>query len=241
MSNHSVLDVSVRGAFDDKGLMATSVLRLKTGELFMYYAGFEICTKIRYRIFSGLANSFDGGESFERFSRASVLDWTESELFFRCDPFVMLDNGVFKLWYVGGSEWTTLNGKEMPVYDLHYKESRDGIFWSGPGRLSMAITCEDEHGFGRPWVTKRGPNDYQLFYSIRRRSFNAYRLGYAESSDGVLWERKDDEMGLDVSSDGFDSHAIMYSDVITAKGGTYYFYNGNNFSEDGFAVAELTG
>jgi len=151
----------------------------------------------------------------------------------------MLDEGVFKLWYVAGSEWTNLNGKEMPVYDLRYQESKDGIHWADRGMLSMAITGEDEHGFGRPWVIKRGPNDYQLFYSIRRRSFGAYRLGYAESTDGIHWVRKDDEMGLDVSPDGFDSQAIMYSAVINVKGKTYCFYNGNNFGEKGFGVAEL--
>ena len=207
----------------------------------MYYVGFELCHHVRYRLFTGLAVSKDGGRTFKRHSRVPVLDRTDSELFFRCGPFVMIDEGVFKLWYVAGSEWTNIGGKEMPVYDLRYQESKDGIHWSGTGKLSMAITGEDEHGFGRPWVVKRGPNDYQLFYSIRRRSFAAYRLGYAESTDGIHWVRKDDEMGLDVSPGEFDSEAIMYSAVISVGEKTYCFYNGNNFGEQGFGVAELIG
>ena len=180
-----------------------------------------------------------GGERFERYSKTPVLDRTDAELFFRGGPFAMLDGGIFKLWYVAGSEWTSLNGKPMPVYDLRYLESGDGICWADCGKPSMAITGEDEHGFGRPWVIKRGVNDYQLFYSIRRRSLGAYRLGYAESVDGIHWVRKDDEMGLDVSASGFDSEAIMYSAVINVEDRTYCFYNGNNFGEEGFAVAEL--
>lgn len=239
VSRCPLLDIGVPGTFDDNGLMAISFVQTKSGELFMYYAGFEICTQIRYRILSGLAISADGGESFKRYSKAPILERTSEELYFRCGPFAMLDEGVFKLWYVAGSEWMKLNGKAMPVYDLRYLESTDGIHWADRGTLSMAITGEDEHGFGRPWVIKRGPNDYQLFYSIRRRSFGAYRLGYAESTDGIHWVRKDDEMGLDVSPDGFDTHAIMYSAVINVKGKTYCFYNGNNFGEGGFGVAEL--
>jgi hypothetical protein len=233
------LDIGEPGTFDDNGLMAISIVQTDPGTLFMYYAGFELCTHIRYRIFSGLAVSKDGGMTFTRHSRSPILDRTDDELFFRCGPIAMFDEGVFKLWYVAGSEWTVLNGKPMPVYDLRYQESKDGIHWSDKGKLSMAITGEDEHGFGRPWVVKRGLNDYQLFYSIRRRSFAAYRLGYAESKDGINWVRKDDEMGLDVTPGGFDSDAIMYSAVISVGDKTYCFYNGNNFGEHGFGVAEL--
>ena len=239
VSTNPILDIGIPGAFDDNGLMAISFVQKNPDELLMYYAGFEICTQVRYRILSGLAVSTDGGESFKRYSNTPILERTDQEFFFRCGPFAMLDEGVFKLWYIAGSEWTDLNGKAMPVYNLRYQESTDGFHWADQGTLSMAIADEDEHGFGRPWIIKRGPNDYQLFYSIRRRSFGAYRLGYAESTDGIHWIRKDNEVGLDVSSNGFDSVAIMYSAVISVAGKTYCFYNGNNFGEDGFAVAEL--
>jgi hypothetical protein len=239
VSTRPILDIGVPGSFDDNGLMAISLVQSGPGELFMYYAGFEICTGVRYRILSGLAISADGGETFQRYAKTPILERTDDELYFRCGPFTMLDEGIFKLWYVAGSDWIDLNGKAMPVYDLRYQESKDGIRWADRGTLSMAITGEDEHGFGRPWVVKRGPHDYQLFYSIRRRSFASYRLGYAESDDGVHWIRKDDQMGLDVSPGGFDSEAIMYSAVINVKGKTYCFYNGNNFGELGFGVAEL--
>jgi hypothetical protein len=146
---------------------------------------------------------------------------------------------MFKLWYVAGNDWTELRGKMMPVYDLRYQESVDGLRWSDSGTLSMALTGDDEHGFGRPWIVKRDDGTYQMFYSIRRRSFAAYRLGYAESSDGIEWVRKDDDMGLDVSPTGIDSEAIMYSAPISVGKKTYCFYNGNNFGEQGFCVAEL--
>lgn len=234
-----LLDVGIPGAFDDNGLMAISIVEPAPGVLYMYYAGFEICTQIRYRILSGVAVSRDGGESFARVSKAPVLERSDEELFFRCGPFALMDDGRFRLWYIAGSEWTALAGKAMPVYDLRYQESTDGMHWAPKGALSLAITGADEHGFGRPWVVKRGADDYQLFYSIRRRSYAAYRLGYAESKDGVQWTRKDAEIGLDVSPGEFDSDAIMYSAVISVGDRTYCFYNGNNFGEHGFGVAEL--
>lgn len=239
VSQSPVLGLGVPGAFDDNGLMAISFVVRSPREILMYYAGFELCTHVRYRIFTGLAESHDGGLTFVRYSRAPILDRSDDELFFRGGPFVLFDQGVFKLWYVAGSQWTELAGKSMPMYDLRYQESPDGVSWKPVGQLSMGISEEDEHGFGRPWVVKRGPGDYQLFYSIRRRSLGAYRLGYAESGDGVSWRRLDAKMGLDVSEGDFDSDAIMYAAPITVGARTYCFYNGNDFGRHGFAVAEL--
>jgi len=49
----------------------------------------------------------------------------------------------------------------------------------------------------------------------------------------------DDQMGLDVGPGEFASTAMEYSAVISVKGRTYCFYNGDNFGEGGFGVAEL--
>jgi hypothetical protein len=77
-----------------------------------------------------------------------------------------------------------------------------------------------------------------MFYSIRTRS-KGYRIGYAESADGLKWERKDREVGIDVSESGWDSEMIAYSSVQKYKDKVYMFYNGNNLGETGFGYAEL--
>lgn len=235
-----LLDVGTPGAFDDNGLMATCVIHAGDGEIYMYYAGFEILHSIRYRILTGLAISRDDGENFTRHQSTPILERSDSEQFFRCGPYVLKDGEGFKLWYIAGSTWETIQGKPSPVYDLRYQLSPDGIHWAPEGQPSMQLTGADEHGFGRPWVV-RCPDTgrYRMFYSIRRRSFAAYRLGYAESDDGVHWQRLDDQMGLDVSATGPDSEAIMYSTIVQAKGKTYCFYNGNGFGADGICMAEL--
>lgn len=238
-SDGPILGPGLPGTFDDNGIMALSVVRAPDGRVFLYYAGFEICHHIRYRIFSGLAISVDNGQTFQRYANTPILDRSDCELFFRGGPFALLDDGKFRMWYVAGSSWIDMAGKQMPVYDLRYAESEDGTTWPAAGRVSMALTGDDEHGFGRPWVVKRGPGDYQLFYSIRRISLGAYRLGYAESRDGLSWTRKDAQMGLDVTPGDFDGQAIMYSAVVAARGRTWCFYNGDGFGAAGFAVAEL--
>ena len=101
----------------------------------------------------------------------------------------------------------------------------------------MRPAAPDEFGFGRPFVVKHGDR-YKNWYSIRSQS-KGYRIGYAESADGRTWTRRDDEVGLDVSSSGWDSEMVCFACVQQTKHGTYMFYNGNNYGETGFGAAVL--
>lgn len=238
VSPKPVLDIGSPGTFDENGVAACSSVNLPDGRTYLYYVGFELGTKIRYRLLTGLAISRDGGASFQRLRQTPVLERTDTELFFRCGPFAMLDNGLFKLWYVAGDRWTEIEGKSMPVYVIKYLESPDGIQWGDEGRVCIDLEHDREHGFGRPYVV-RDPDRYRMFYSIRIRS-KGYRLGYAESDDGLRWTRKDAEIGLDVSPSGWDSRSVCYAAVIRIDGRLHMFYNGNEFGRTGvgYAVSE---
>jgi hypothetical protein len=233
-----LMDVGRQGDFDERGVVCAQVLRDTDGSLLMYYSGFERSQTVRYQIFMGLARSFDNGKTFERVQDKPILGATDAETMFRCAPFVIAENDKFRMWYTAGSTWDIVNGKEVPRYSLKYLESTDGINWGDEGTSCMSFG-EDEHGIGRPWIVKTIDGKYQLYYSIRRISVAAYRLGYAESYDGRQWARMDKQIGLDVSPASFDSDSISYTALISVREKTYCFYNGNAFGRDGFAVAEL--
>lgn len=232
------MDIGRPGTFDENGVLACSVVDDGQGRYFMYYVGFELGTRIRYRLLSGLAISTDGGRTFARLKETPILERSPGELFFRGGPFVLRAAGGFRMWYVSGSTWTMLNGKSMPEYVVRYLESRDGMSWGEAGHLCIDVAHADEHGFGRPWVVVDPSGLHEMYYSIRRRSLSAYRLGHATSPDGRTWTRDDPALGLDVSGEGFDSKAIMYSAVIEVDGRTYCFYNGDDFGRLGFGLAE---
>ncbi|HEX4132452.1 MAG TPA: hypothetical protein VHZ24_20645 [Pirellulales bacterium] len=234
-----LLDVGAPGTFDENGVLPCSVVAVGGNRVLMYYVGFELGTKIRYRLLTGLATSDDGGNSFRRWTQTPLLERSTAELYFRAGPYCVRDGDKFRLWYVGGSAWTTVAGKSVPVYDIRYAESADGVAWPTEGALQIAVTQPDEHGFGRPAVLRKADGTYRMFYSVRRISSAGYRLGYAESPDGHGWIRRDDHLQLDVSSDGFDSQAIMYAAPIEIGGRLYVFYNGNEFGKYGFAAAVL--
>ncbi len=238
-SDKPVLDIGEPGCFDDNGVFQTSVINAENNNLFMYYVGFELCHHIRYRLFTGLAVSTDGGFTFNRHLKVPILDRVPQEEFFRCGPFVSKNQFGYQMWYVSGSEWTIIDGKKMPIYDLKTINSQDGINWIGQGRSVLKLDKSVEHGFGRPFIIKSS-SVWKMFYSIRKIHPPAYRLGYAESIDGgETWNRMDELLNLNVSDSGWDHESVEYSSLINTGGKTWMLYNGNDFGGSGFGIAEL--
>jgi hypothetical protein len=237
VSAEPVLDVGQPGAFDDSGVNPLSVLR-HDGALWLYYAGWQRSTRIPYLLFTGLARSDDDGLSFHRHARVPVLERSDAEPTLRSGAFVMArPGGGFRAWYVTGDSWIESRGKVRPKYAMRYIESDDGVTWPGEGTPCLDTAEPDEYGFGRPYVLDDGGR-LRMWYSIRSHS-RGYRLGYAESADGVNWSRLDEEVGLDVSPEGWDSEMIHCGWLQESPHGTYLFYNGNGYGATGFGVAAL--
>ena len=79
-----------------------------------------------------------------------------------------------------------------------------------------------------------------MWYSFRAQpTIDSYRIGYAESADGLEWVRMDDRVGIDVSSSGWDSEMICYPKVFEHQGKLYLLYNGNGYGKSGFGLAVL--
>ncbi|MDX6378728.1 MAG: hypothetical protein QOE98_3031 [Gaiellaceae bacterium] len=226
------------GCFDDNGVVVTSVVHGPSGAIYLYYVGFELCVGIRYRLFTGLAISTDGGTTFARHGGVPVLDRTDAERFFRCGPHVRYEGGRFRMWYVAGSDWTDVGGRQLPVYDIRYAESADGIVWPDEGERIVVADDVREHGLGRPWIDRRNGTEL-LLLSVRDRAAASYRLGCATREETGAYRRCDDVVGLDVSAAGFDDEAISYLAVADTPAGTLGFYNGNGFGAAGIGVVRL--
>jgi predicted GH43/DUF377 family glycosyl hydrolase len=234
VSADPVLDIGAPGEFDDNGVTPLS-LCTDGDSLRLYYAGWQLGVRVRYFLFLGLAVSSDGGMTFERHSRVPVLERSDAEPLMRTGAHVHDTGGRWRMWYAGGDEWVEDHGKIVPSYPLRYLESGDGLSWGPSGSICLAPNRDQEIGFARPFVVEDGGR-LRMWYSIRPVGTD-YRLGYAESDDGLEWERRDDLVGIDVSDHGWDSEMIGLACLQQTKYGTYLFYNGNNFGETGFGAA----
>jgi hypothetical protein len=235
VSPEPVLDIGLPGAFDENGVVPCAIVD-RDGKLYLYYAGYQLGQKVKFFVFGGLAISEDGGSSFRRFSRVPICDRTDDEMFFRVVHTMMLDNGQWRAWYGAGSSFTLKDGRQLPNYNIRHVMAEDGLRLDRDFAVCID-TIGDEYRVGRPYVIKQN-GMYRMFYCAGT-DHRGYRLAYAESEDGITWARKDDQIGIDVSSSGWDSEMQAYPSVVTYRDRTYLFYNGNNYGEDGFGYAEL--
>jgi hypothetical protein len=237
MSTEPVLDIGRPGSFDDHGVVPTSILPVGD-ELWLYYGAFQLAEGARYRQFTGLAISYDGGDSFERAGSAPVVGPSDKEPIARTSAFVREVGDCFQMYYSGGSSWIELGGKPLPVYNLRELKSSDGRSWGPNGRVILDFTSDDEHVIGRAWPLPSHDGLHRMLLSVRSKSRD-YRLGLAVSEDGVTWERRDHETGIDVSEHGWDAGSIAYGSVVEYDGSVYLFYCGNERGRAGFGYAEL--
>ena len=239
-SKTPLIDIGIDGSFDDNGVVTASLLKVEE-KLYMYYSGYQSCIKVPYMIFTGIAVSYDNGFTFEKLSnQVPILDRTAGELTTRCVPFVIHENGIYKMWYTSDSKsgWINHNNKKLPLYDLKYLTSTSPISWpNSPGQVSVTFLNNDEHGIAKCTLWKES-GVFKIIYSIRSIS-KGYRLGYGESNDGINFIRSDKDVGIDVSSSGWDSEMIAFAERLKYKNKIYLFYCGNHYGLDGIGYAEI--
>ncbi|MCY6356043.1 hypothetical protein [Clostridium sp. ZS2-4] len=235
ISKKPVLDIGKLGAFDDNGMILGDVV-YNRNKIYMYYVGFQLVQKVKFLAYTGLAISENNGETFYRYSEAPILDRCDDELYIRSIHSVIYDNGIWKAWGGIGNGWQIIDGKPYPKYNIRYYESVDGIIFKGKGKVCID-TKGEEYRIGRPRVIKEG-NRYRMFYTYGTLNKD-YISGYAESNDGINWIRKDNEIGIGLSSSGWDCKHFAYPAILKYNERTYMFYNGNDFGKDGFGYAEL--
>lgn len=234
LSREPVLGLGRLGAFDDNGVSPTWLVN-HGGEKYLYYFGWNKGSMVRAAEVSGLAISKDGGQTFERHSRAPVIDRTDAEpyliLVISC---ILLEGNTWRMWYDSADEWLS---PELPRYNIKYAESTDGIDWIRKGIVSVDYKSPDESRVSRASVVKED-GIYKMWHCYAMGS-GGYRMGYAESGDGVHFERMDDKVGIDISDAGWDSEMVCYPHVFIHEGQKFMLYCGNGYGRTGFGCAVM--
>jgi hypothetical protein len=232
-----VLTLGELGTFDDSGVNPSCVITID-GQTHLYYIGWQRCERVPHMLFVGLAVQTAERSSFTRVSLAPILDRTDQEPFSRSALFVLRDRKPFQGWYWNCTDWSIEENWIHYNTVIRYAESDDGIRWRSIGPPCITPTGQEDYTVGRPWVIKEA-GIYKMWYSIRSRAKISYRLGYAESDDGIAWTRRDDQVGIDVSESGWDSEMLCFPCVVDASDRRYLFYNGNKHGSTGFGYAVL--
>lgn len=234
-----ILEPGALGCFDDSGALPNSIVTVN-GKKQLYYTGINLGVTVKIRNSIGLADWDEAQHRYVRRFPGPVIDRTRDLPHFVATPEVIHD-GTYRAWFTACQRWEPAGdgGEPKHFYNLEYAESDDGVVWNRTGCTAIPFRDHHEYALGVPRVVRDGALYRMWFCSRATADVSTYRLRYAESPDGIIWERKDAEVGIDVSETGWDSEMICYPFIFDHGGHRYMLYNGNGYGRSGFGLAVL--
>lgn len=239
--DNPVLSHGRLGSFDEDGIMPASVITV-AGKKYLYYIGWSQRKNVPYQNSIGLGISDDNGKSFNKYSEGPILGVNHVDPFFTGTVDVLSEGDFFRAYYLSCIEWKIVKGRPEPLYVIKYATSTDGINWLRENEIVVTLKDEEEGGLASASVVKYDGKYFMWFakrkyFDFRSNLSNSYRIGFAESMDGLKWKRDDSRSGIDVSENGWDAEMICYPNIVQHNGKLFMFYNGNQFGKSGFGYA----
>ncbi|MFA5165760.1 MAG: hypothetical protein WC449_00440 [Candidatus Paceibacterota bacterium] len=228
-----VLEPGMPGHFDDCGAIPTSIVR-NGSKIFLYYVGWNTgkSDPIFYTS-AGLAISEDNGNTFKKYG-PPIMERSQYDPWAVLSYFVRKEENAWKMWYVSGLGFKKRGNKISSYYNIKYATSSNGIDWKRDGTTCLDFSSKKETNIARPWVILE-EGIYKMWFCYNKGK--GYRIGYAQSKDGIKWKRKDNDFGLDVTNNNWDSEITTYPCIIECNGNKALLYNGNGYGKEGIGLA----
>lgn len=243
----TVLDLAVEplmtagpiGTYDDCGVMSSWMTR-HGDERWFYVIGWNVKNRVPLHNSIGLARGPGFGPPTADKLLGPVLERNPANPFYVSCPCVLPDDqGGWRMWYLDGLPWTQKDGKPASRYTVAHARSADGLSWTPDPGAVLPFVHPGELAIARPCVV-RDRDLWRMWHCYRGESFD-YRIGYAESDDGLAWRRRDDHLVLLPGGEGFDSQMTCYPYVFDHLGERWMIYCGDGFGQGGLGLARLGG
>ena len=169
---------------------------------------------------------------YARHGRAPLLDRSEEDPYSLSYPWVTRSPEGWRMWYGSNLSWGPQQASMHHV--IKHAWSPDGLRWHRNTDVCLDLN-PGEIGLSKPCVHV-DQGRYRMWYAIRGER---YRIGYAESADGLRWTRLDHALAWHGSPGDWESDEQAYPCVIRHHQEWYMLYNGNRYGATGFGWARL--
>jgi len=130
------------------------------------------------------------------------------------EPEVVLVDGIYHMWFQGQSGNSTEIGHATSIDGQHWTKDPNPV-------LSKDTTSWDSNRVGQPSVIYDG-GEFKMWYA-GWASDGIRKIGYATSTDGVIWTKSSSNPVLIPGASGFDRDGVSDPEVVKV-GPTYYLW-----------------
>jgi len=184
-----------------------------------------------------IAESFDGGTTWKRLRDDPIMERGAPDSpdgGAACVPMVIKVGDKWMMWY------TAARAAPVGKMNVHLclATSQDGVHWDkyeknpvlSDQRPDVAVT------FASRCYVRHDNGVFRMWYSYSRGK-PSYRIRYAESLDGINWERAPIAPVLDASpTPAWDDQRVEYPEVQVVDGVFRLWFCGNEFGSAGYAT-----
>jgi hypothetical protein len=239
-----VIPLGDLGSFDEHGIFPISITQVDQ-RILAYTCGWNRRSSVSVDTATGLAESFDGGQSFEKFGNGPILAASLHEPMLVGDSFVRKFGNNWHMWYIFGQRWLPATSQEPParVYKIAHAISENGIDWiKNEGHAIIADVLHQDECQALPSVAYFQGKYHMVFCfreatDFRTNPLRGYRLGYAWSIDLLTWHRDDSAIEMPTMTGDWDHDMRCYPHFFVAHDKLHLLYNGNQFGRGGFGLA----
>jgi hypothetical protein len=243
-SEDECIDLGRPGTFDEHGIFPFKPFYYKN-DIYAFTTGWSRRVSVDVDTSIGLAKSSFPFKKFNKFGSGPLISANYKEPFLLLDPCLLCVNDEIYIYYCFGNEYEFCEktGENARSYLISYAKTSDLFHWDRTSRYIIEKNTPNEVQ-AYPSVIYKNSKFHMLFcyrdrFDFRLNSTNSYRIGYAYSTDGRIWERNDDLL-VDLEPEfDYDAEMKAYPSIIEVEDRIYLLYNGNSFGRNGFIVADL--
>ena len=238
-SKSPVIEDAPEGYFDANGVTPLGIVR-EQDTMRLYYAGWEVVPDplVRYRLQTGLLLGDPVKSYFKRYGVSPVIATRQVEENVRTGGCILKLPDGYHCWLATQKGSTSHMGKVLPVYDLEYLHSEDGLVWPEAQTNVFSHKPNEILGYGRSAIWLNEKHEFEGLFSVRNWDGNYTDIMYATSLDGIVWSslsRSGMAFCAEMTCDGQTS--VSFPNIIQQENRKLMFYNGNDFGREGLRLA----
>lgn len=245
-----ILELGDAGSFDAKWAVLPHIVQINPNRWHLYYTGNSgIGQGLSAFPGIGLAIS-DDGKHWQKYENSPILAPTGKVG--DSDAMGIAGGSVIKVLLPDGqTEWRFYYTGCPTIGDdifldqqkqCCFATSQDAIHWERQGAIMWRNPDHDYENVAvaGPVASQLEDGTYQMWYSAIGTRWGAYSIAYAESDDGITWQRGThygDNLQIGPVGTGWEQQMVEYPFVIREDEHLRLFYCGNDYGGSGIGTA----